>query len=388
MLTLRSARSIHSKDRSARQRKRAKRAVYQAIDREYFGYGQPTNPTDFIDNDVHKVVINPGVAYVSTSLNEIFEKRNARNLAKSLKAKNQFVTMRVDAKDANVGQSRYSDNADEDVVVTTAYEPYQLKTVSKVSPVEEVDWNEAEEDALILAHQPFETVMQTGYKDYLNHLGTKFIARRSDIIVSSTLSITLAPEDDKVVPAYFSRLTAEGIKTYVDGRSRYRALSVASNTLPQKRGEADSSVERIAIESESESEGEAEGFEEFKAKQAEQEQAEHARRTTVKAGIQESRFQLPRTLLTAPLNPARVARLRGKDKKLYNLQKSKHEVTMKAVAKRPVHPSKQTFSLDDAKTLVNGNYYLEEEKDDEPIQGMQGLSPNPTAQLGRAMVSA
>ena len=53
-----------------------------------------------------------------------------------------------------------------------------------------------DEDALILAQQPFETVMQTGFKDYLNHLHTKFIARRSDIIVSSTLSITLTPMDD------------------------------------------------------------------------------------------------------------------------------------------------------------------------------------------------
>jgi len=43
--------------------------------------------------------------------------------------------------------------------------------------------------------------MQTGFKDHLNHLSTKFIARRSDIIVSSTLSITLTPQDDGFVPA-------------------------------------------------------------------------------------------------------------------------------------------------------------------------------------------
>ena len=34
------------------------------------------NPLSFIDNNKQKVMINPGVPYVSTSQNEIFERRN------------------------------------------------------------------------------------------------------------------------------------------------------------------------------------------------------------------------------------------------------------------------------------------------------------------------
>ena len=74
--------------------------------------------------------------------------------------------------------------------------------------------------------------MQTGYADFLNHLDTKFLARRSDIIVSSTLSITLTPIDDGYVPAPFAKLDARQIADYVALRQEYRSFLVESNTLP------------------------------------------------------------------------------------------------------------------------------------------------------------
>jgi len=57
--------------------------------------------------------------------------------------------------------------------------------------------------------------MQAGYKDYLNHLNTKFVARRSDIIVSSTLSITLTPVESSVIPPHFALITAEEKSEFV-----------------------------------------------------------------------------------------------------------------------------------------------------------------------------
>lgn len=56
-----------------------------------------------------------------------------------------------------------------------------------------------------------------------------------------------------------------------------------------------------------------------------------------------------------------AARLRDKDKKAYNLQKSKYEVTLKMIARRPIKPKDHTFSLEDAKTLIDGLYYIDEE---------------------------
>ena len=52
--------------------------IYNQIDRQYFLDEPPTNPLEFINKNVLKVVINPGVPYVSTSVNEIFENRIAK----------------------------------------------------------------------------------------------------------------------------------------------------------------------------------------------------------------------------------------------------------------------------------------------------------------------
>lgn len=70
-----------------------------------------------------------------------------------------------------------------------------MKTIYQIKQEEEVEFDEDDDDALILALQPFDTVMSVGYGDYLTHKPIKFVARRSDIIVSSTLSITLTPAD-------------------------------------------------------------------------------------------------------------------------------------------------------------------------------------------------
>ena len=76
--------------------------------------------------------------------------------------------------------------------------------------------------------------MQNGFKDYLNHLNTKFNARRSDIIVSATMSFTLTPMADNFEPVQFYNINQDQIWDYVMKRQEYRATKVASNTLPKK----------------------------------------------------------------------------------------------------------------------------------------------------------
>jgi len=63
--------------------------------------------------------------------------------------------------------------------------------------------------------QPYDTTRSIGFKDYLNHLSTKYIARRSDILVSSTLSITLTPIVDVFEPAHFATMEDEEVWNYV-----------------------------------------------------------------------------------------------------------------------------------------------------------------------------
>lgn len=64
----------------------------------------------------------------------------------------------------------------------------------------------------------------------LNHLNTKFLTRRSDIIVSSTLSVTLTPVED-FVPTSLANMTPEDRDSWVEHRSRFRAAKVTQATL-------------------------------------------------------------------------------------------------------------------------------------------------------------
>jgi hypothetical protein len=50
-----------------------------------------------------------------------------------------------------------------------------------------VEFNDDDDDAIILALQPYDTALSVGYGHLLTHKPIKFVTRRSDIIVSSTL---------------------------------------------------------------------------------------------------------------------------------------------------------------------------------------------------------
>ena len=70
-----------------------------------------------------------------------------------------------------------------------------MKNKMLTQKVEEFNFDD-DEDALVLQQQPYETLSSVCFSDHLNHLNTKFLTRRSDIIISSTLSITLTPQDN------------------------------------------------------------------------------------------------------------------------------------------------------------------------------------------------
>ena len=75
--------------------------------------------------------------------------------------------------------------------------------------VKEPELDSDDDEVVTLGEQPFESVQDTCFKDYLNHLSTKFVARKSDIKVTSTLSFTLTPESDGFEPAKFALLNPD-----------------------------------------------------------------------------------------------------------------------------------------------------------------------------------
>lgn len=168
--------------------KHDKQNLIAEIDKNYFTTEKPQDPIEFINAMTEKSAINPGVTYESTSQKEIFEIRNKLRQKEYLSSKNPFIAPPEDENDVGLYEGKQ-----EESYIHVRFEAYQLKTLYRVKDVEEVDIGSDDEDAVVLQPQPYETTMSIGFKDYLNHLTTKFIARRSDIIVSSTLSITLTP---------------------------------------------------------------------------------------------------------------------------------------------------------------------------------------------------
>lgn len=88
--------------------------------------------------------------------------------------------------------------------------------------------------------------MSIGHESYLDHDTTKAVARRSDSIVSSTMSFTLLPVDD-FKKINFSVLTAAEVTEWVDRRHAYRAASISQAQVPpdQECGEDFSDFEEL-----------------------------------------------------------------------------------------------------------------------------------------------
>ena len=67
-----------------------KKKIYDSIDRTYFNPDNLINPQQFLGSD-QKMIINPGVPYCSTSMNEIFERRILLNQKEHLNKINPFI---------------------------------------------------------------------------------------------------------------------------------------------------------------------------------------------------------------------------------------------------------------------------------------------------------
>lgn len=55
----------------------------------------------------------------------------------------------------------------------------------------------ANEDQICLMEQPYETPSRIQFKEYLKHLNLHEIFKRSDITITSTLSLNLFPKDKR-----------------------------------------------------------------------------------------------------------------------------------------------------------------------------------------------
>ena len=141
----------------------------------------------------------------------------------------------------------------------------------------------------------------------LNHLSTKLLTRRSDIIMTSTLSITLTPKDD-FIPISFAFLTPKNIQQWITYRNKFRSEreQCKDHSKDFSEDELDESILVVGNMGEGFSLASSSGFEYDKK---DDDIVKH----------------LPRTLLSAPLRPDLTGLLSKKDRRIYNIQKVKWE---------------------------------------------------------------
>ena len=182
--------------------------VISDIEQSFLNNQKPKSPYDYIDKKLQKIQINPGMPYLGTSVDDILEIRNQVNEAQDLEAENKFILAKYFI-DKQAVEEPIQD--DDDEYIKPQNDPYQLKTVYGITQDEEFEPYSDDEEAVQLELQPFDTATSIGYQHLLTHMPIQFRTRRSDIIVSSTLQITLAPADGDYVPLDQAKLTPEQI---------------------------------------------------------------------------------------------------------------------------------------------------------------------------------
>lgn len=84
--------------------------------------------------------------------------------------------------------------------VRSQFEPFQQKiNYTWKEDSSEIDVESDEEDAMQAQEQPYETATSIAYDKILKQIYMKEKAKRSDIIISSTLSVSLFPKDQRIV---------------------------------------------------------------------------------------------------------------------------------------------------------------------------------------------
>lgn len=122
--------------------RRALKQNYNKIDNAFINEKVPKNPYDYIDKKKKKVDINPGAKYVSSSQFEVLEPRfEAIKKGKKKKGLNKYL----------VNNNYIEKLTYQDVYIEPVFEAYQLKTEYQIKQLEEIEFDDDEEDNLILA---------------------------------------------------------------------------------------------------------------------------------------------------------------------------------------------------------------------------------------------
>ena len=195
------------------------------LSKAYESIGQDLDPL------TQKIEIQHGYIYKGTSQDDVFEfRRELQKMLQPLHA-NKFLKLNK----LNLRNLRKDPEEEEEEEVQSPrplkppFKPYQLKVYFQVdedsSALEDDEDVKASEAHIFQQEQPYVTATNHGFKEMLKQLPTQEIGRRSDMTVTSTLSLSLIPKDNReIIHHHRARLSYKQLQNYIDERNTFLAM--------------------------------------------------------------------------------------------------------------------------------------------------------------------
>lgn len=122
--------------------------------------------------------------------------------------------------------------SDEDRMVTFTrprFQPYQQKVeyevLSESSEFDEESPISPDDDDRCAEEQPYITPSYIRYRKDVEHIHINEIAKRSDIVISSTLSFNMIPKDTRIISEIHQvNMKKEDMADYIDARNAFKAM--------------------------------------------------------------------------------------------------------------------------------------------------------------------
>jgi hypothetical protein len=97
--------------------------------------------------------------------------------------------------------------------------------VQDSSDMTENEEDEINEDLLFAQEQPYVTPTSIAYKELLKQVPTEELAKRSDIMITSTLSMSIFPKDKRIIMHQKRALMSRAeLREYLDEKQAFQAM--------------------------------------------------------------------------------------------------------------------------------------------------------------------
>ena len=187
---------------------------------EFVSTKRPKDQFRDLDPLTQKVEIAQKKKYHGTSQIDVFQTRAQMEEKTVMLNENQFLQLpdymrqKVDPDFAGNG------------FVRSQFEPYQQKVnYTWKEDSSEIDIESDEEDAMQAQEQPYETATSIAYEKILKQIYLKEKTKRSDVILSSTLAVSLFPKDQRRIEECFRiEMDDTEMKDFIDEKNAFNSM--------------------------------------------------------------------------------------------------------------------------------------------------------------------